>query len=124
GLAARVHVTVTGGTPAPLDPDVAVTPALPAALLPDVADALALPVAVAPLPPSARPHPAAFDPHEARARRGHHDDARRGRLLLDLDVRDRRTHVPVSTHDTAGPERHDGDEGGATESVFQRHIRS
>ena len=98
---AVVHVTAAASTPATFDPNVAASAILPATLLPDVADALALVVAVAPLPLTTAPDPTAFDPDVSGAR-VHHDDARRGRLFLDLDDGHWNAHVTVSTYDASG----------------------
>src|SRR5262245_5271648 len=78
------------GVPPALDPDMPAPAALPAARRVHVAGALALVVALAPDPPVLVPGPAPIDIDEAGADVVV-DDARRRRLLLDLDDRNGRT---------------------------------
>jgi hypothetical protein len=103
-LTVAVAVDVATTAPATLDPDVAATATFPTSLLPDVTAALALVVAVAPNPLTTILGPTAFDPDVPGAGVDD-DDARRRRLLLDLDVRNGGAHVTMSTNDASGAKR-------------------
>src|SRR5690606_20747042 len=107
--ARRLRAHAAARAPAALDPDVAVTAALPATLHPDVAGALALPVAVAPHPAVTGAHPAPLDPDEAGTRVDH-DDARRRRRFVDLDVRDGGRNAAVGANHAAGGRQRSGDD--------------
>src|SRR3569833_3185514 len=100
GRAALLAVIADGGSttaaPAALDPHAATAPVFPAALLPAVTDALALVVTAAPDPAAAVRDPVALNEHEA----GTNLDglvARRRRIFIDLDTRDRRRGRDVAT---------------------------
>jgi len=98
-VSVAVHAAVRA--PRTFDPDVTAAARFPTSLFPDVANALALVITVAPDPLATTTRPAAFDPDVARASVDH-DNARRGRFLLDLDVRHRYSDVTLGTHDASG----------------------
>src|SRR3569623_1898115 len=113
----------TTAAPAALDPYAATAAVFPAALFPAVTDALARVVTAAPDPAAAVRDPVALNEHEA----GTNLDglvARRRRIFIDLDNRDRRRGRDVATgfdHAAGGTRDERGGDHETSETNLKRH---
>jgi hypothetical protein len=119
---AALAVIARGSTAAPttLDPHVAAAARFPATRFPRIADALALVVSGTPIPATAVVCPATADEHEAGTDLERFVP-RRGRLVLNLDDRDRRIDVAMNRRDTTSATEQRRGESETTESILQHH---